>query len=145
MPWVVLILYQEGDTKVEYVMAQDTLAGLHCFSSPDESVLTHTRSTESVYANKRAVCLRKPFVWTVIATAFFGVFICLSVLGLLVKLMFVHFAVRQPPWEWSVRECILFSGFLSQLAGICDVNHIEVMRVLCFKFGGADSYWNWQD
>eukprot|EP00971_Amphidinium_carterae_P044653 878343-Amphidinium_carterae.1 len=60
-------------------------------------------------------------------------------------MMFAHFAIKRAPWEWSLRELLLFSGFLGQLAGICDVNHIEVMRVLCFKFGGADSYWNWQD
>mmetsp|Transcript_38663 Transcript_38663/g.70380 ORF Transcript_38663/g.70380 Transcript_38663/m.70380 type:complete len:657 (+) Transcript_38663:85-2055(+) len=137
-----------GDTKVEFVMAQDALAGFLGVDDFAERTMEHMRSSRTTALGLEYngdTCVTKPWVWRVAATLFFGIFICVSVLGLRVKMMFAHFAIKRAPWEWSIREMLLFSGFLGQLAGICDVNHIEVMRVLCFKFGGADSYWNWQD
>jgi hypothetical protein len=60
---------------------------------------------------------------------------------LLVKLTMVYFAGLFHYTDWTWKEMLLFFGFANQLSGIALSTETQMLRILLFKFGGEDTYW----
>merc|ERR1712232_1165458 len=73
------------------------------------------RATKSKIVNREHVLL----------TIFVGCMLLLSCFSMRVKLAIMHFAVVKSFKDWCLHEWLLTFGFLNQLAGVCNAEHIE--------------------
>lgn len=65
--------------------------------------------------------------------------------AILVKINLIHFAMIDSVRYWTLTQWLQMLGFANQLAGICMAEHLDMQRLLLFKFGGADSKWSDND
>jgi len=67
--------------------------------------------------------------------------LALSICGLIMNVYMLSFVVLVVPWKWALSDLLHLVAFVNRMANLVNLDHMEIDRLLLFRYGGSESKW----